>query len=240
MMARIDVIRFASRSRRNGAISGMPPPTLASNMMSSPRACASASNSGPDFAISSLLAVTTCLPAWMARRMNVPAGSSPPMTSTTMSTNGSSRTSLALVVSKFGGKSTVRGLERSRTAARRTTSDAPTWRAKYSRRSSRARATPPPTTPRPIRPTPISRDPLSVTCVLRCPGVVVAVDVALDGDLRLFRGERVLHQQVPELGLFGIRVGGAGIALFDAEHPEIAGHIDRTEQFGALGLVLDR
>ena len=67
MMARMDVMRLASRSRRRGAMRGMPPPTLASNMMSRPRAWASASSSGPALAISSLLAVTTCLPAAMAR-----------------------------------------------------------------------------------------------------------------------------------------------------------------------------
>src|SRR3954451_17739806 len=61
---------------------GTTPPTAASKRSWTPLARAQSHSSSPWRASSCLLAVTTCLPAWIARRTYSRAGSSPPMTST--------------------------------------------------------------------------------------------------------------------------------------------------------------
>ena len=78
---------------------GTPPATAASKPNSTPRRRAASNSSGPWVATSALLAVTTCLPAAIARRMNVRAGSSPPISSMTTEVAGSARTRSMSVVS---------------------------------------------------------------------------------------------------------------------------------------------
>jgi hypothetical protein len=70
----------------------MPPATAPSKATITPFACAAAKISLPWRASSALLAVTTCLPLAIAFRMNVRAGSMPPISSTTMSTSGCAMT----------------------------------------------------------------------------------------------------------------------------------------------------
>ncbi len=81
---------------------GMPPPTAASISTYTPRAAAAAAISSPWRAITALFAVTTGLPAAMARRIRERAGSSPPITSTTISTAGSSTTAAGSVHESLG------------------------------------------------------------------------------------------------------------------------------------------
>jgi hypothetical protein len=86
---------------------------------------AAAYSSGPSWATSSLLAVTTGLPSSSARRISGPAGSRPPMTSTTTSTSSASTTAQGSVV-KTSAAAAGRGRgSRSRTATRVTSSFAP-------------------------------------------------------------------------------------------------------------------
>ena len=67
-MARTAFISLPLRSFIRGRRMGMPPPTLASNSRWTPFFEARASRSGPCFAMTSLLAVTTDLPASNACR----------------------------------------------------------------------------------------------------------------------------------------------------------------------------
>ena len=60
MIAFIEVILFAEKSLITGEIIGVPPATLASNNILTLFSVAIEINSGPCFAINSLLAVTTC------------------------------------------------------------------------------------------------------------------------------------------------------------------------------------
>ena len=66
-------------------IAGMPPATDAPNSIRCPDAAASSTSSGPDSAMSSLLAVTTDLPARRARRIQRPGRLEASISSTTMS-----------------------------------------------------------------------------------------------------------------------------------------------------------
>ena len=70
----------------SGRIRGIPPPTAASNRSETPLAAAAANRAGPLAATSSLLAVTTGLPASSALSTRLPAGSRPPISSTTSET----------------------------------------------------------------------------------------------------------------------------------------------------------
>ena len=79
-----------ARSCCSGERIGMPLATLASYLRSTPCCDASESSRKPFFAMTSLFAVTMCLPWDMARRMYSCAGSSPPMSSMTMSISGAS------------------------------------------------------------------------------------------------------------------------------------------------------
>ena len=67
------------------AIQGMPPPTDASMSRPAPETRAWRANSSKWAATTALLEVTTLLPAASASMINVCAGSSPPMHSTTRS-----------------------------------------------------------------------------------------------------------------------------------------------------------
>jgi hypothetical protein len=113
----------ASRSVR---MIGMPPPTEASNAMSTPFSIAVSTSAAPCFAINSLLAVTTLLPLRSARSMYVFAGSSPPIISTSTSTSLSENTVSASVVSHSRLHSGTRSLTGSRTNTCATSSGAPT------------------------------------------------------------------------------------------------------------------
>ena len=75
-------------------IAGMPPATDAPNSSRLPIFRARSSSSGPGSEISSLLAVTTDLPARSALRTHSPAGSRPPISSTTTSTSDDSTSSI--------------------------------------------------------------------------------------------------------------------------------------------------
>src|SRR5438270_301307 len=95
---------------RNGRMSGMAPATAASNSRSRPAAAAASNSSAPTLASSSLLAVTTGLPALRASRIRLRAGSMPPITSTTTSTSGSLTTEAASWVRQPSGMATPRSL----------------------------------------------------------------------------------------------------------------------------------
>ena len=95
MMPAIHSIRLAVRPSRSALMIGMPPATAPSKATITPLACAAAKISLPCRASSALLAVTTCLPLAIACRMNVRAGSMPPISSTTMSMSGCARTTAA-------------------------------------------------------------------------------------------------------------------------------------------------
>ena len=73
---------LTARSAASGERIGIPPATAASKRSAPPVRRAIASSSGPWWAMTCLLAVTTCLPAPRAAAMSVWAGSSPPITST--------------------------------------------------------------------------------------------------------------------------------------------------------------
>src|SRR5262245_47685484 len=115
---------------------------------------------GPCLAMTSLLAVTTCLPRSIARRISVRAGSSPPSTSITISIEGSSMTSLASVTIG-AGTVTARGFSGCRTSTLRISTGRPIRRSRVSLLVRSTRATPLPTVPRPRSPTP--RRPLTLT-----------------------------------------------------------------------------
>ena len=98
-----------SSDSRSGRTSGMPPPTAASNSTSTPDASAVANTSAPTLASSSLLAVTTGLPALSASRMSWRAGSMPPITSITTSMSGSLTTDGGVVGERGRGAGRRRG-----------------------------------------------------------------------------------------------------------------------------------
>lgn len=79
-------------------ITGMPPPTVASKYSPAPLKWAASSICFQCFANTSLLDVTTVLPALSAAMMNVRAGSSPPMHSAITETSSSASTSSKFVV----------------------------------------------------------------------------------------------------------------------------------------------
>ena len=103
------LMRSPASDSRSGRMRGMAPHTAASNSRSTPDFTAASNSSAPWVASSSLLAVTTGLPASRAVRIRVRAGSMPPMTSTTRSMSGSATTPAASSVSTPGARSTGRG-----------------------------------------------------------------------------------------------------------------------------------
>ena len=137
---------------------GIPPPTLASNSRLTPFCLARDINSGPDLANTSLLAVTTCLPAARASFRKRVAGSVPPITSAKIRIPGSARISSGLVVIRLAEMPGSLGLAASRTRIFLRLTRRPTFLEISSDCSNRAVATPPPTTPRPNNPTLISSD----------------------------------------------------------------------------------
>src|SRR3990172_6750700 len=91
-MPKAESTRFAVSPSLTARMSGMPPATAASKPSMTRLRRAASKISGPWWASSALLAVTTCLPASRALRMKVRAGSSPPTSSMTIWTAGSSST----------------------------------------------------------------------------------------------------------------------------------------------------
>src|SRR5215813_13172490 len=94
-MPNADSTRFAGSPSLTERSRGTPPATAASNPSITRLRRAASKISGPWCARSALLAVTTCLPASRAFRMKVRAGSSPPTSSMTICTPGSSSTRAA-------------------------------------------------------------------------------------------------------------------------------------------------
>ena len=81
----------AASDSRSALITGMAPAQLASKRSAGTRSAAATSNSSaPCWAMSCLLAVTTCLPACRAPRSNSSAAPTPPISSTTIWISGSS------------------------------------------------------------------------------------------------------------------------------------------------------
>src|SRR5690606_28299169 len=153
MMPTMACTRLAARLSRSGLMMGIPPATLPSKNRSTPRRAAKERSSGPCLASTSLLAVTTGLPLSSAAAMRSRAGSTPPMTSTTMSMPGSLTISHGSVVSSAGSRDTVLLFLGSRTATRRTSMGAPARAAMRSPLACKIESTPLPTVPHPSRPT---------------------------------------------------------------------------------------
>src|SRR3569623_215952 len=153
MMPASHSMRLPARSSGIVLMTGMPPATAASKATITPCCCASAKITYPYFAISALLAVTTCLPLAMARRTRSSAVVVPPINSTTTSTSGSSTTANGSSVSVMPAVSQLRVRLRSRAAARVMTMPRParrsiSWALRFS-----TFTVPPPTVPRPTSPT---------------------------------------------------------------------------------------
>jgi len=123
---------------------GMAPATAASKRRSTPALAAASNNSAPDAAISSLLAVTTGLPAFRAVSTSSRAGSNPPMSSTTRSISGSATTDAGSSVKVWNP---VRALVRSLTATRETSRRSPVRAAMVSPFSAISATTAAPTLP---------------------------------------------------------------------------------------------
>lgn len=124
-MPMMRLIGSPTSDSRSGRMNGIPATTAASYSRSTPLASATSANSLPTLASSSLLAVTTGLPAFNAATINSRAGSMPPINSTTRSTAGSATTSAASVVTIAGSSATPRSLDIERTATRTTRSLSP-------------------------------------------------------------------------------------------------------------------
>jgi hypothetical protein len=146
-------MRSPASDSRSGRISGIPPATAASKRRSTPAVAAASNSSAPQLASSSLLAVTTGLPAFNAERIRVRAGSTPPITSTTMSTSGLDATEAASVVNLPVSIGTSRSRDWLRTAIDATDRFRPVRAAMRSASSTRRWHSAPPTLPQPSSPT---------------------------------------------------------------------------------------
>src|SRR4051794_32975835 len=136
-------------------ITGTTPATAASKRSWTPCSRAAAHSSSPCWESSCLLAVTTCLPAAMARSTYSRAGSMPPMTSTTRSER-----------SRMSAKS-----PRERVSTPASSGRSPVACSTWGARSESRRANAPPTVPWPRRPT-----------LNDVPGGQVLVGLAADDD----------------------------------------------------------
>ena len=146
-------IGSARSDSRSGRMNGMPPATAASKSRSTPASCAAAYSSAPQAARSALLAVTTGLPSASAASTSARAGSTPPMTSTMTSTDGSVAIAMASSVRTPSGSDNLRERARSRTATRVTSTVRPVRMAMVLRCRSRRARSDEPTVPQPSRPT---------------------------------------------------------------------------------------
>ena len=156
MIPTIEWIRLPMKDSWTVLMIGMPPATAASKWIGVSCSFDSANSSTPRSASSALLPVTTGLPAFSAAATISKASVVPPISSTTMSTAGSSTSSRHEVVRVSSGKVTGRSFEGSRTSTLAISSF--TWppvRAEIRPAlRSRASTTPEPTVPRPARPMP--------------------------------------------------------------------------------------
>ncbi len=135
---------------RSARTRGMAPATAASYNRSTPRSRARVRRATPSWdASSALLAVTTGRPASRAARTSAPAGSSPPISSTTMSTSGSATRAAASVVSSARGTWSGRGASRSWTAIPAMSNTAPDCTASAPARLWRIPTRAAPTLPQP-------------------------------------------------------------------------------------------
>src|SRR5450759_163737 len=141
----------------SGPMMGMPPPTDASNMMSTPAFDAASMTSWPLLAMSALFAVTTDLPACSAESTTTFAAFVPPISSMTMSTRSSAMTWAASVVNIDSGRPRAVAREASRSATFTSSMSTPARREKSSRCARSISTTPEPTVPSPTRPTPMVR-----------------------------------------------------------------------------------
>src|SRR5215467_9294041 len=156
-MPKAESTRFAGKPSVMERRRGMPPATAASKPSMTRLRRAAWKSSGPWWARSALLAVTTCLPDSRARRMKLRAGSRPPTSSITICTDGSSRTRTASLTRGSRARSrpsrgrmvsaSATACRRSRQPARSSISAPCVWRTL---------TTPLPTVPRPRRPILIS------------------------------------------------------------------------------------
>ncbi len=147
-------IRSPASDSRSGRMSGMPPPRRPRRAGRPRPSTPPRTARDPQLASSSLLAVTTGLPALRASRIRVRAGSIPPMTSTTTSTSGSATTEWASVVRTPAGSGASALADWLRTATAASSSRSPVRAAialGVVARAGRTRA--PPTLPHPSSPT---------------------------------------------------------------------------------------
>src|SRR5581483_8136784 len=220
-MPRIRCRRSPASDSRSGRMSGIPPATAASNSRSTPAFSAASKSSAPTLARSSLLPVTTALPFCRAVRINSRAGSIPPMSSTTTSTDGSSTTDAASLVNRSARTSTVRCLAVLRTATRATSRRNPVRSAMASRCSSMSSTRAPPTLPQPSSPTLMT--PGSTAQRYRPYPAVVAIRVVLAEDHYLVReGIRQLIEAQPELDLVAVCEDLASLTkAIDEQKPDV-------------------
>src|SRR5436189_3229028 len=146
-------MRSPASDSRKGRMRGMPPATDASNRKSTPAPSAVSNSERPCIASSSLLAVTTGLPAMSASTMSERAGSTPPITSTTMSTSGSFTKPSTSSVKQLEGSGRPRSRPTSRTATRVISSGTPERVSITSALSCTSRPSALPTLPHPRIPT---------------------------------------------------------------------------------------
>src|SRR6476661_5424664 len=223
--------RLATRPSFTARISGMPPATAASNPSMTRLRRASSNSSVPWWASRALLAVTTCLPACRARRMKVRAGSSPPISSITTCTEGSSMAWAASVVSGKRERSIPsRDRVRSASATRPSASAQPARSASSAPWLWRIRATPHPTVPSPRRAILISfirsfRRPRRVWSAPRRVGPLPAAGEGLEAAQGLADALRVLHEGEPDVAVAVLAEADARrhrhLALLDQELGEL-------------------
>src|SRR4029077_71314 len=137
----------------SGRMTGIAPATAASKYRSTWACSAACANSPVDTAISALLAVMTDLPCSSALRIALRAGSTGPMSSTTMSTLSRDTSSSMSSVSNSTG--TPRSAATRRTPMPRNTSGAPMRAVRSRALSSMMRTTSLPTLPSPNTATPM-------------------------------------------------------------------------------------
>src|SRR3954454_23872995 len=148
-MPRTRRISLAARSAASGERTGIPPATAASKRNDALEPRAISSSSGPWWATTCLLAVTTGFPAPRAAAIRVRAGSSPPITSMRTSLSGSATRWAGASVRRSPGTPDSRALARSRTATPVRVTGGPSDAARRSGASSSAPTTARPTVPAP-------------------------------------------------------------------------------------------
>src|SRR4051794_32733193 len=114
--------RLPARLSRSVLMIGMPPATAASKASATPASSARRARRSPCFAISALLAVTTCLPRASAVSTTSSATpSAPPISSTTAPISGSAAIAAASSYQRTADRSTPRSRRRSRAETATTT-----------------------------------------------------------------------------------------------------------------------